>query len=58
MHAYLHLGLKIIKLAWSIRVIREKNTYSILHIEVAITAMANWLITKSLTKNYEIKNCK
>ena len=37
----LHLGLKIAKLAWSARAIREKKIYFTLHIEVATAAMAN-----------------
>lgn len=39
----LHSGLKITKLAWSTRAIREKKIYSILYIEVATAAMANQL---------------
>lgn len=54
----LHLGLKITKLAWSIRAIRERKTYSTLHIEITLAAMANWLITEDLTENYKIKDCE
>lgn len=53
-----HLGLKITKLAWSIKAIKKRKTYSILHIEITIAAMANWLITKGLTENYKIKDCE
>lgn len=54
----LHLGLKITKLAWSIKAIREKKTYSTLHIEITIAAMANWLIIEDLIENYKIKDCE
>ena len=45
-NACLHPGLKIAKLTWSARAIREGKTYSILHIEVATAAIANQLIRK------------
>lgn len=52
----LHSGLKIIKLAWLLRAIREKKKFSTLYMEVATAAMANQLITKGLMEDYEIKN--
>ena len=57
-NAYLHPGLKITKLAWSARAIRERKIYSTLHIEAATAAMANWLITEGLIEDYEIKDCE
>lgn len=57
-NARLHPGLKITKLAWSLRAISEKKTYSTLHMEVATAEMANRLITEGLMKDYEIKDCK
>ena len=53
-----HLDLKITKLAWSARAIRERKTYSTLHIEVTTAVMANHLIIEGLMKDYEIKDCK
>ena len=40
-NARLYPDLKIIKVAWSVRAIREKKAYSTLHIEVATAEMAN-----------------
>ena len=54
----LHPELRIANLAWSARAIREKKTYSTLHIEVATAMMANQLITQGLIENFEIKECK
>lgn len=54
----LHPGLKITKLTWSLRAVREKKMYSTLYIEVAIAAMANRLITEGLMEDYEIKDCE
>ena len=57
-NARLHPNLKIVKVAWSIKAIREKKAYSTLHIEVATAEMANRLITEGLMESYEIKDCK
>lgn len=55
-NARLHPGLKTTKLAWSLRAVREKKSYSTLHMEVNTAAMANRLITEGLIANYEIKD--
>ena len=57
-NARLHPNLKIVKVAWSIKAIREKKAYSTLHIEVATAEMANRLITEGLMESYEIKDCE
>ena len=53
--AYLHPGLKIPKLALSMKAVGEKKVYSTLHIEVATAATANRLITEGPVEDYEIK---
>lgn len=54
----LHPKLRIANLAWSARAIREKKTYSTLHIEVAIAMMASQLIMQDLIEDFEIKECE
>ena len=57
-NAQLHSGLKITRIAWSFRAIKEKKTYSSLHVEVETPAMANRLITEGFLVDHEIKNCE
>ena len=57
-NARLHPDLKIIKVAWSVKVIREKKAYSTLHMEVATAEMANRLISEGLIEDHELKDCE
>ena len=57
-NARLHPGLKITRIAWSFRAIKEKKAYSSLHIEVETPAMANRLINEGFLVDHEIKNCE
>ena len=57
-NARLHSGLKIVKVAWSNKAIREGKVYSTLHMEVETAPMANQLIAESLLVDYEIKHCE
>ena len=57
-NARLHPNLKIKKIAWSVKAIREKKTYSTLHMEVATAETANRIIAEGLVVDYEIKDCE
>ena len=57
-NARLHPNLKIVKISWSTKAIREKKLYSTLRLEVATPTMANRLITEGLLVDYEIKHCE
>ena len=57
-NARLRSGLKITRIAWSFRAIKETKTYSSLHVEVETPAMANRLITEGFFVDHEIKNCE
>jgi hypothetical protein len=54
----LHSSLRIIKIAWSRKIIRKKKTYSILHVEIETIQQINRIIIEKLMKNYEIKQCE
>ena len=57
-NARLHAGLKIVKVAWSNKAIREGKVHSTLHMEVETAPMANRLINEGLLVDYEIKHCE
>ena len=54
----LHPDLRIARVSWSMRAIKENRPYLSLHIKVETAAMANRLITEGLLENYKMKCCK
>jgi hypothetical protein len=42
-------------MTWSQKIIREKKKYSILHIEIVIVKMTNWLLFEKLLKTFKMK---
>ena len=57
-NACLHANLKITKVSWLARAIKEKKAFSSLRIEVETPDMANRLISQGLLEKYEMKQYK
>lgn len=54
----LHHGLRISRVGWSARAIREDRAYSPLSIDVETPAMANQLIREGVLIDFELKYCE
>lgn len=57
-NATFHPGLRVVKVSWPARILKEGKIYSALRIEVEAAEAANRLITESLLVDYEVKRCE
>lgn len=57
-NARLHANLRIVRISWSTKAIKEKKAFSSLRLEVETPDMANRLISKRLLEDYEMKQCE
>ena len=54
----LHPGLRIVRVSWSAKAIRERKIYSSLRLEIATAEMANSLVSEGMIEDYELKVCE
>ena len=54
----LHKNIKIVKIDWSVKIIKEKKTFSSFLIEIETAEMTNQMLVERFVIDYELKHCK
>ena len=54
----LHKNIKIVKIDWSVKTIKDKKVFSSFLIEIEIAEMANQMLVEGFVIDYELKHCK
>ena len=52
----LHKDIKIVKIGWSVKTIKDKKTFSSFLIEIEIAEMANQMLVEGFVIDYELKH--